>query len=35
VQLTLADPDMAELMETTPEQLLTAARTLGVVDDAD
>jgi hypothetical protein len=32
VQLTIADPDLAELMETTPEQLLSAARALGVVD---
>jgi hypothetical protein len=35
VQMTLADPDMAELMETTPEQLLAAARALGVTDHAN
>jgi hypothetical protein len=35
VQMTIADPDMAELMETTPEQLLTAARALEAVDHAN
>ncbi len=35
VQMTLADPDMADLTETTPEQLLAAARALGVVDHAN
>lgn len=35
VQMALADPYMADLMETTPEQLLAAARALGVVDHAN